>query len=93
MDITSLKAGTLNLTVSHTDLAGNGASATSTATRTDVVILTLTDPSDIDEDNEDSYSVSGTCSQEGERYYSECWISESSFCPNMYKFDLGSDGT
>ena len=65
MDITSLQAGTLNLTVSHTDLAGNGASATSTATRTDVVILTLTDPSDIGEDNEDSYSVSGTCSQEG----------------------------
>ena len=65
MDITSLQAGTLNLTVSHTDLAGNGASATSTATRTDEVILTLTDPSDIGEDNEDSYSVSGTCSQEG----------------------------
>ena len=54
------------MTVSHSDLAGNGVSATATATRTDVVILTLTDPSDIDEDNEDSYSVSGTCSEDGE---------------------------
>ena len=66
MDITSLKAGTLNLTVSHADLAGNGVSATATATRTDVVILTLTTPPAlINEENEDSYSVSGTCSQEG----------------------------
>ena len=66
MDITSLKAGTLNLTVSHFDLAGNGVSATATATRTDVVILTLTTPALINEDNENSYSVSGTCSEDGD---------------------------
>ena len=66
MDITSLKAGTLDLTASHSDLAGNGLSVTATATRTDVVILTLATPANIDSSNESSYSVSGTCSEDGE---------------------------
>ena len=66
MDITSLQAGTLNLSVSHSDLAGNEVSVIGTATRTDEVILTLTTPVYIDEDNENSYSVSGTCSEDGE---------------------------
>ena len=66
MDITSLQAGTLNLSVSHSDLAGNEATATGTATRADDVIMTLTTPSRIDEDNKRSYGVSGTCSEEGQ---------------------------
>ena len=64
MDITSLQAGTLNLRVSHSDLAGNEATATGTANNN--VIMTLTTPSHIDDDNELSYGVSGTCSEEGE---------------------------
>ena len=66
MDITSLKAGTLNLSVSHSDLAGNEVTATGTARRADDVILTLADPPKIDEDNKLSYGVSGTCSEEGQ---------------------------
>ena len=64
MDITSLQAGTLNLSVSHSDLAGNEVTVTGTANSN--VIMTLTTPSHIDEDNKLSYGVSGTCSEEGQ---------------------------
>ena len=78
MDITSLQAGTLNLSMSHSDLAGNEVSVTSTATRADEVILTLTTPVYIDEENETSYSVSGTCSEDGD----DITLSVGSVSPN-----------
>ena len=52
------------MSVSHSDLAGNEVTVTGTANNN--VIMTLTTPSHIDDDNELSYGVSGTCSEEGE---------------------------
>ena len=92
MDITSLQAGTLNLSVSHSDLAGNEATARGTATRADDVIMTLTTPSHIDDDNELSYGVSGTCSEEGEEITLSVGSVSASSTPTCISFAWGVTG-
>ncbi len=54
-----------DLTATHSDLAGNAASATTTVVKdTSVSTVTITSPTVINSNNVSSYSLSGTCSED-----------------------------
>ena len=65
IDVTALRAGSVNIGLSHIDGVGNPATFTTVSVnRDDSVEITLDTFSDIHANNELIYQLSGTCSQE-----------------------------
>ena len=65
VDVSTLTDASLEITATHADLADNSATATTTANRDNSIIITIADPPNIIAQNELSYGLSGTCSEEG----------------------------
>ena len=65
LDISILGAGVIEVMATHEDLAGNVAMSTKTANRDNATIVTIANPPNIGVDNQSSYELSGTCSEEG----------------------------
>ena len=66
INVQTLGAGTVTIEVSQTDIAGNKGTSSQSVLREDSVIITLaSNPAAIGSANISSYSVSGTCSENG----------------------------
>ena len=79
VDVSALEEGGVMVTVTHADLAGNSSRATGTADRDNSIVITIEESPHIDSDNESSYELSGTCSEEGQ----EVTVSVGSVSPGV----------